>query len=175
MATLRVYQGPEDMHPTVTIRETGEPLKGVRRVEYEHLSGEWPLLTLELVPGIVGNEIDLTITVQDGDAEDGALRPHITNNDPEPVPEKPATADERDAIPEAERCIVCDGAGRKPDARDDGTVGEKDCAACQGTGRLKQALAECPECEGDGRIITTHKGGYTERACERCGGKGYLE
>jgi len=74
MARIRVYQGPGDLHPTVTVAETGERIKGVMNVNYEAEGGGFGTITMELAAGLdVGHEIDLTIDAEvkaEGQAEE---------------------------------------------------------------------------------------------------------
>lgn len=72
MARVRVYQGTDDLHPTVTVAETGERIKGVMQVDYESSGEGFGTITLELVAGLRdGHEVDLTIDAE-VNAEDRA-------------------------------------------------------------------------------------------------------
>lgn len=64
MAKIRVYQGPDDLFPSVTVAETGERIRNVRSVQYEAGPEPFGELTLVLNTGVDGHEVDLTIDVQ---------------------------------------------------------------------------------------------------------------
>lgn len=65
MARIRVYQGPGDLHPTVTVAETGERIRGVMQVDYESSGEGFGTIMLELVAGLLdGHEVDLTIDAE---------------------------------------------------------------------------------------------------------------
>lgn len=65
MARIRVYQGPDDLHPVVTVAETGDRIRGVMRVEYDAPGGGLGTITLELAAGLLdGHEVDLTIDAE---------------------------------------------------------------------------------------------------------------
>jgi len=69
------------------------------------------------------------------------------------------------------KCDRCDGKGTEPGSE------LKICPTCKGTGRVYQRMetifgiiqqeSVCPTCNGTGRI--------PEKACVKCGGKGYVE
>lgn len=65
MARIRVYQGPDDLHPVVTVAETGERIKGVMRVDYASSGEGFGSITLEFAAGLWdGHEVDLTIDAE---------------------------------------------------------------------------------------------------------------
>jgi molecular chaperone DnaJ len=73
-------------------------------------------------------------------------------------------------LPRLENCPTCEGTGAKPGTR------PAACPKCQGTGQVRytqktmlghfQTIKTCPECGGEGKVITT--------PCPECHGKGKI-
>ncbi len=66
MATIRVYQGPDDLFLSITVAETGEKIEHVRSVDYSTGPDPFGEIVLTLNTGGGKHEVDLTIDVEVG-------------------------------------------------------------------------------------------------------------